>query len=307
MLRRALTNTNSSNPLIVMEDDKPKRSRRKNQPEPEPIPEWQRILAAAPSFPALPRNPNGPLIRTLADSPYAKPRTGAVNLSAVELPQAETTHRNAHVDMPKWPFRMAFLGPSGCGKTTALLKLITADLFAFDTLGLFSPTLDQPTYSAFIEKIEPAIEADVVVLGENSEEIVDPDSLNEDLQNLLVFDDFVSDREAKKKIADLYQRGRHKNASTIFLTQSFTGPDSALPHTVRENMNYLVLFGGVSKEKLQVIWRQFANRVCDFETLLREYRNATKERYGYLVIDGRDNNLRNTFFGKKVYGSPLQE
>ena len=62
-------------------------------------------------------------------------------------------------------------------------------------------------------------EEDILSMSNDIDEVVSVDELDSDCMNLVVFDDFVMEKN-QDVIKDYFVRGRHSNASTIYLTQA---------------------------------------------------------------------------------------
>ena len=61
------------------------------------------------------------------------------------------------------------------------------------------------------------------VLMVSNDEVIPVDQLqNTDMQRVVIFDDYVSEK-VQKPLIDYFIQGRHKNCSVIYLTQSFYG------------------------------------------------------------------------------------
>src|SRR5271154_6612746 len=102
----------------------------------------------------------------------------------------ELSSVNVHFLAPKWSFRMLIIGPSGCGKSNLLMNLIIKYLY-FDKLFLYSKHLDQPLYKKFMEASEGN---DSFIFNNKAEEVIDIDSLDPEEQNLICFDDFLTEK-----------------------------------------------------------------------------------------------------------------
>ena len=171
-------------------------------------------------------------------------------------------HPNKH--MPKHCFRWCYVGSSGAGKTNVLLN--TLDHLYFDKLHIICPTaLTQPKYLYVKDKYDKEdekirtelrrynkknktmydIEDRVSLHEEMPENFLD--SLNKQQVNLVVFDDMVcTDRKQEKAIVDCFIRGRHLNASFIYLTQSFY----KIPRVIRLNCSCFNIFHSTNKSEL---------------------------------------------------------
>ena len=92
--------------------------------------------------------------------------------------------------------------------------------------------------------------------------VPDPSELNCDEKNFLLLDDcFLG---SQNKIEAYYTRGRQNNCQTMYISQSYF----RLPrHSVRENMNFLILFQQDAKN-LQHIYADH----CDGDMSLEEFK-----------------------------------
>src|SRR5688572_12993862 len=148
------------------------------------------------------------------------------------VPVKDASHVNKYQLVPKWPFRLLVCGNSGSGKTNLLLNLVLQYL-SFDRLIVFAKDLSEPKYE-FLQKLledEPAAEFS------SDDQFITVDDLDPNQQNLIVFDDYVTTKN-QKAIEDLFIRGRKKNASIVYLTQSYY----KTPKNIRLQCNYLALF-----------------------------------------------------------------
>ena len=58
------------------------------------------------------------------------------------------------------------------------------------------------------------------VIEVSNDEIIPVQNLDSDSQKIVIFDDFVCDKN-QKPLIDYFIRGRHKNCSVIYLSQSY--------------------------------------------------------------------------------------
>ena len=95
----------------------------------------------------------------------------------------------------------------------------------------------------------------------------------EDNQKLVIFDDYVCDKN-QRRIIDYFIQGRHKNCSVIYLSQSFykTRKD------IRLNCSHYCLHEFPSSRE--------ANRIS-FELVVDKeiYKAATREPFTFLYVD----------------------
>ena len=72
---------------------------------------------------------------------------------------------------------------------------------------------------------------------ENLEKLPPINDLKPCNQTLIIFDDFISDIRTHPIISEYFIRGRKKNASIMFLSQSYYNT----PKIIRQNINYCII------------------------------------------------------------------
>jgi DNA helicase HerA-like ATPase len=192
----------------------------------------------------------------------------------------EKEHHNINKLAPKWPFILIIIGRSGSGKTNTVVNLLKY-LF-FDTFYLYAKDLEEPYYQLLQnvfddEKIrpeEPIIES---YFSSDIEDIVDVDELDRYKENLIVVDDFVTEKDPKKLI-DLAIRGRKMNASMIYITQDWY----RVPKSIRLQCNYLSIFPSCDGNDISLIFREkglhkklrkyYENNIKNFECLTIDFK-----------------------------------
>ena len=96
--------------------------------------------------------------------------------------------------MPSNTFRMLICGASGCGKTNTLMHMLY-NLLYYDKIYLFSKNLERPKYRKLLETFEPiSEEVGYDVIEESNHEIIPLDELDNDNQKIVIFDDFVCEK-----------------------------------------------------------------------------------------------------------------
>ena len=175
--------------------------------------------------------------------------------------------------MPDRTFRMLICGPSGSGKTNVLLDMIFRLLF-YDKIYLYAKNLDQTKYQHLLKTFRPiSKEAGYDVVEASPDEIVPVSELTGENQKLVVFDDFVSEKN-QKPLIDYFIQGRHKNCSVIYLSQSYFGT----PKDIRLNCSHFCIFEFPSNKEIMAICRE--NNVSK-----EDYRNAAAQPFSFLYVD----------------------
>ena len=152
--------------------------------------------------------------------------------------------------MPKNTFRMLLCGNSGSGKTNLLCHILMSPLIYFDQLHLYAKNLEQDKYKNMIEKmneISQQVGYDVLVC--NNDDIKPVSNIqNTDLQRVIIFDDFVCEKN-QKPLIDYFIQGRHKNCSVIYLSQSFY----KTPKDIRLNCSNFAIYDFPSSRERNLI------------------------------------------------------
>jgi DNA helicase HerA-like ATPase len=186
----------------------------------------------------------------------------------------EKVHYNINELAPKWPFILIIIGRSGSGKTNTVVNLLKY-LF-FDTFYLYAKDLEEPYYQLLqnvfndekISIIESYFSSDI-------EDIVDVDELDRYKENLIVVDDFVTEKD-QKKLIDLAIRGRKMNASMIYITQDWY----RVPKSIRLQCNYLSIFPSCDGNDISLIFREKG-----LDKKLRKYYEKNIKNFECLTID----------------------
>jgi Poxvirus A32 protein len=219
---------------------------------------------------------------------------------------------------PRHPYRLLIIGASGQGKTNVLLNLLTEYVY-YDRLYLYAKTADsEDKYLWLAEYLkqaedlaqEKAIESSIgnqtVLDTENPSQsfkivqawdttldnLVPVDDLDEQKQNLIVFDDMTLEgRQAHNRISEHFIRGRKKNCSYIYIGHSFF----LLPKIIRINISDIIIFPPDNKKEIQELAKTYATRIefKEFQRLLNETRDPNvKDGHEFIYIDTRAKDLR---------------
>ena len=177
--------------------------------------------------------------------------------------------------MPADTFRMLICGNSGSGKTNLLYHMLIKPLLYYDEIYLYARNLEQDKYQKLIQKMtELSHKLGYEILHVNNDEITPVSEMDyEDNQKLVIFDDYVCDKN-QKSLIDYFIQGRHKNCSVIYLSQSFY----KTPKDIRLNCSHYCLYEFPSSRE--------ANRIASELGVDKEvYKTATKIPYTFLYID----------------------
>ena len=110
--------------------------------------------------------------------------------------------------------------------------------------------------------------------------------MENEAQKIVIFDDFVCEKN-KKPLIDYFIRGRHKNCSVIYLSQSFYGT----PKDIRLNCSHFCVYEFPSSNERNLISRELS---VDKE----QYDKATKKPYSFLYVDKPKKLIKKNFYGK---------
>jgi hypothetical protein len=186
---------------------------------------------------------------------------------------------NPHFDTHhiKLPFRMIIAGNSGSGKTQTLLNLIYNMPDTFEKIFIVTKNKDEPLYNYLEDKLGK----DGLTIKEGLTELPDVDSLDKEQNNLIVLDDLVNEPlKQQRPVADFFIRARKKNASIIYISQSFY----AVPKLIRDNINYLIIKQVSSMKNLTMICRECSLGI-EKKQLKKIYDDATQSKQDFLLID----------------------
>ena len=133
-------------------------------------------------------------------------------------------------------------------------------------------------------KTNQSVGYDALVCSNN--EIVPVENMENEAQKIVIFDDFVCEKN-QKPLIDYFIRGRHKNCSVIYLSQSFYGT----PKDIRLNCSHFCLYEFPSSNERNLISRELS---VDKE----QYNKATKKPYSFLYVDKPIKLIKKNFYGK---------
>ena len=175
--------------------------------------------------------------------------------------------------MPNQCFRMLVCGPSGSGKTNTLMHMIY-NLLYFDKVYLYAKNLEQSKYQNLMDILQPiSNEAGYDVIEASNDKIILVEDLDSDSQKIVIFNDFVCDKN-QKPLVDYFIRGRHKNCSVIYLSQSYY----KTPKDIRLNCSHFCIYEFPSANEKSLLCRE--------NNIPKElYEKATEDPYSFILID----------------------
>ena len=201
------------------------------------------------------------------------------------------SYKQLYQYMPDDTFRMLICGNSGSGKTNMLYHMLMKPLLFYDQIHLYGKNLEQQKYQDMIstfDDISQSVGYNVLVCS--NDDIVPVENLMDDTaQKIVIFDDYVCDKN-QKPLIDYFIRGRHKNCSIIYLSQSFYGT----PKDIRLNCSHFCIYEFPSSNERNLISRELG---VDKD----QYINATNKPYSFLYVDKPKKLIRRNFYGKIQY------
>ena len=175
--------------------------------------------------------------------------------------------------MPKNTFRMLIAGNSGSGKTNLLSHILQSPLIYYDQIHLY----------AKMNEISEQVGYPVLIAS--NDEIIPVKQLDNDMQRVVIFDDYVCEK-VQKPLIDYFIQGRHKNCSVIYLTQSFYG----CPKAIRLNCSHFCLYDFPSSNERNLISNELGIEK-------EKYIKATKKTYSFCYVDKPMKTVKRNFYG----------
>jgi hypothetical protein len=197
----------------------------------------------------------------------------------IDIFEGEKEYRNPNPLLWQHPFRAVVSGASGTGKTGWLIKQLIRKDSPFDRVIWCAPdySLNQPK----LKKLKEILKSKLIFIDGLDEERIN-ELVNEGdkkgLQQAVILDDLMY--EENDFTDDLFTSGRHKNISTIELTQRLFTKKG---RTSRLNCNYFVVFPFGDLLEMTMLARQLSP--LHFKKIIEAYKYATEKSFGCLIID----------------------
>ena len=115
--------------------------------------------------------------------------------------------------MPSDTFRMLICGNSGSGKTNLLYHMLIEPLIHYDEIYLYARNLEQEKYQNMIQKMRQlSHKVGYDILNVSNDKVIPVDEMNyEDNQKVVIFDDYVCDKN-QRELIDYFIQGDIKTA-----------------------------------------------------------------------------------------------
>ena len=197
-----------------------------------------------------------------------------------------------HPNLLRLPFSLLEVAPKGSGKTVLLHNLIVWYYRMFDTIFIWSPTVNMDVkWRKLIEELNIPEEnlfidyndAEVEMLMEKIKHRNEGKDNKEKLRVLFVFDDIIDKLPKNVKECALNKLAfnhRHYNISHIIVSQSFKKLDC----NIRSNTTGIILFNSDnSAERRKIVEELCGNLGTDL--FYKHYKDCVKEKFSFMFIN----------------------
>lgn len=205
--------------------------------------------------------------------------------------------------MPKWknpnPFapqstaRSLYVGPSGIGKTSYFINLLLNGSLTFQRLFCLCKDKDEPKYQLIKhvfgggeERVEGEDDVPTFLLSNKLSDLPPLDSLDRKTKTILVFDDFLTDKQ-QKIIEEWFIRARKHCVSSNYIGQGLT----AIPKLVRRQASHMFIWRLPDSRQVRNAHQMWASEL-PWETFKKLYQAATAKPHDFLLIDLTKTNPR---------------
>ena len=180
-------------------------------------------------------------------------------------------------------------GSTGSGKTNLLVNLLLQKgAIDYCDLYVYSTTLHQPAYE-YLKKTFETFEkliynkthktVKLAHFNGKDSELVDPSTLPEEQNHVMVFDDVMM--EDQSMIKKYFCSGRHNNVNVFYLVQSV---HKIAKHCIRENANVFILFRQDDKT-LKYFHETHISGDMDFAEFKLFCDRAFSKKHGFVVVN----------------------
>ena len=193
------------------------------------------------------------------------------------------------------PFRMVIASGSGTGKSHSLCRLIYEFGKTWHEIHICAPCCDEPLYNMLEERLNTPKHKGVI-FHENEEipnlmdyAIIQPDGKlkqKDELQRLIVFDDYMVNKKVNKQIADFFLRGRKVGFCSVYISQNFY----QIPRDVSVNTQMFMFGQHIQESDIKDILRKFSVRL-DNDKFVEIYDILTSEPLDTILINTKKKTL----------------
>ena len=155
--------------------------------------------------------------------------------------------------------------------------MLLKPLIYYDKVYLYAKNIDQDKYQLLANELNKVAKKNKFSVDKiyeySNDEIKDVDELENKLQKVVIFDDYICDKN-QDQIIKYFIQGRHKNCSVIYLSQSYYKTDK----NIRLNCDHFILYEMSSVREEGMISKETG-------VPIEKYKKATKNQYHFLYID----------------------
>ncbi len=209
----------------------------------------------------------------------------------VEKLRTYPSYNQIKIDLP---FSGLVVGISGSGKTQLVYHLIK-HMSCFSMVYLYVKNPQEPIYehiASIYKDLEKKSGRKMLYVSSNINDMIEPEDLDPEENNLIIMDDLLTELEVKKKgvksgqqrIRDLYTKSRKYNGSVLYVTQSYYDTDKL----IRKASNYIFIRKVNTEQDLKRILSDYKFGV-PIDQLVAMYQYATKNPLDFFMIDMKTN------------------
>ena len=205
-----------------------------------------------------------------------------------EFPHDTTVCGKHSVFFPK-NIMCVIAGSTGSGKTNLICHLLKEPgILNYSDVYVYSPTLYQPVYKylqSYYSNLEEFIKQKsrgsnkIAHFYGTDDEIVDPSTLRDDQNHIMIFDDVMLNDQTL--IKQYFCRGRHNHVNVFYLCQSL---HKIAKHCIRDNANIFILFKQDDKT-MKYFHETHISGDMDFKEFKTFYDSVWRKKFSFIVIN----------------------